>query len=94
MEIAPAMLTEDPLTPLRPAIPATEYLRQTGPQILSFETLSQIIQDRRLNLYSSERAKMPIDEVVRHMLENDLRITPVEGLGFRVQHFFLVFRQV
>jgi capsular polysaccharide biosynthesis protein len=78
MTLSPAILTEDPLTPLPAATPAAEYLRQTEPEILSFQTLSRIIQYRRLNLYSSERATKPMEEVVRNMLANDLRIVPLE----------------
>jgi capsular polysaccharide biosynthesis protein len=79
MEIAPAMLTEDPLEPLPAATTAAEYLRQVEPEVLSYQSLSKIIQNPRLNLYSEERAKKPMDEVVRNMLANDLRISPVEG---------------
>ena len=77
MTIAPAQITEDPRAPLPAATPAVEFLRQTEPQILSFQRLSEIIQDRRLNLYPSERATRPMEEVIRHMLAN-LRIAAVD----------------
>ena len=79
MQIAPAIVTEDPLTPLPAATPAAEFLRQIEPEVLSYQSLYNIIYDPRLNLYSSERAKRPEEEVVRNMLNNDLRILPVEG---------------
>lgn len=78
MEIAPAMLTEDPLTPLSPATPAAEFLRKNEPEFLSNQSLYNIIADPRLNLYSEERTKKPMEEIVRNMVDNDLRIVPLE----------------
>ena len=74
MMIRPAAITEDPLTVLGPATPAAEFLRQTEPGIVSFESLLKIIEDPRLNLYSGERKKKPMEEIVRNMRDNDLRI--------------------
>jgi hypothetical protein len=79
MQIAPALLTEDPLAPQSTATPAAEFLRKVEPDALSDQSLSRIIQDPRLNLYKKERATRPLDEVVRSMRGNDLRIAPVEG---------------
>ncbi len=79
MMIEPALITEDPLTPGPGATSATEFLRTMEPEVLSVQNLSRIIQEPSLNLYSSERAKKPIDEVVRSMLAHDLRIAPVAG---------------
>jgi len=76
MQISPAQVTEDPWAPLPPATSAAEFLRQIKPQILSFERLSSLIQDHRLNLYSQERADKKMGEVVGRML-GDLRIEPV-----------------
>ena len=77
MQITPAQITEDPLLPLPTATPASEFLRQIEPEVLSFQKLSRIIEDRRLNLYPTERRTKPMEEVVRNMLANDLRIVPV-----------------
>jgi polysaccharide biosynthesis transport protein len=55
-----------------------------SPAVLtSVEQLSKIIQDPRLNLYSEERARKPIEDVVREMLARDLRIAamnPASGV--------------
>ena len=84
MMIDPSEITEDPLSALPAATRATDFLRQMEPQLLSSETLSQIIQDRRLNLYPKERATKPMDQVVRGMLTNDLRIEALKpALGTR-----------
>jgi uncharacterized protein involved in exopolysaccharide biosynthesis len=76
MQIAPAILTEDPLAPLPAATPAAVFLRQVEPEVLSDQALSKIIQDPRLSLYSTERAKKSVEDVVRDMRANDLRIVP------------------
>jgi len=75
MRITPAELMEDPLTPIPPATPAAQFLRQVDPQILSFQNLSTMIQDPRLDLYKKERRRKPMEEVVRSMLTRDLRIS-------------------
>jgi hypothetical protein len=77
MSIFPAAITEDPLAPLPEVTPVAEFLRQTEPELLSFQSLSRIIDDPRLNLYPNERATRPMDEVVRNMVANDLRIAPL-----------------
>jgi hypothetical protein len=78
MTVAPAILTEDPLAPLPAATPAADFLRQVEPQVLSYQSLLKIIQDPRFDLYSSERAKKSMDEVVRNMRDRDLHIVPLE----------------
>ena len=94
MMIDPARITEDPLAPLPAVTPATEFLRQFEPEVLSFQSLSEIIQDHRLNLYSDERATKSMEEVVRNMLANDLRIAaldPVSGSKGPVSAFRISF---
>jgi uncharacterized protein involved in exopolysaccharide biosynthesis len=81
--VTPAQLTEDPLAAPRAATPAAEFLREWEPKVLSVEYLSRIIQDPRLNLYPRERARKPVEEVVRNMLARDLRISalnPASGV--------------
>jgi hypothetical protein len=70
-------VTEEPLAALPEATPVVEYLRQMEPQVLSFQSLSSIIRNPRLNLYPNERNSKPVEEVVRNMVANDLRITPL-----------------
>jgi len=79
MEIAPAVLTEDPLATPPAATPAAEFLRQFEPQVLSVESLSRIIQYPRIDLYPRERARKPMEEVVRNMLARDLRVAVLNG---------------
>ena len=74
MRITPAQITEDPLAAAPAVIPADEILRQMEPQILSQPSLSRIIQDPELNLYPGERARRPMEEVIRNMIAHDLRI--------------------
>jgi hypothetical protein len=87
MTVAAPLITEDPLATLPAVIPAAAFLRQMEPEVLSYQSLSKIIQDPGLNLYSTERSAKPMEDVVRNMLDNDLRIVPLE-------HFVLVFRPV
>jgi hypothetical protein len=77
MRIAPAEITEDPLATAPAATPAAEFLHHMEPQILSFQRLSTIIQDPRLDLYPPERARKSMEEVVRNMLARDLSIAVV-----------------
>jgi hypothetical protein len=77
MMLSPAVITEDPLATPPAVTPAAEILRQLEPQVLSLQNLSQIIEDPRLNLYPAERARKPIEDVVRNMLARDLRIAPL-----------------
>jgi hypothetical protein len=82
MEIAPEQLTEDPLATPPAVTPAAEFLRQMEPEILSFQSLSRIIQNPRLNLYPGERARKPMEDVARHMTR-DIHIAvvnPVPGV--------------
>ncbi len=82
MEISPAIVTEDPLATPPRVTPAADFLREWEPRILSFRSLSAIIQDPRINLYPGERARKPMEDVVRNMLAHDLRIaelTPASG---------------
>ena len=74
MRISPAVLMEDPLATPPAVTPAAEFLQQIEPQVLSFENLSMIVKDYRLNLYPEERSKQSMEEVIRNMLARDLRI--------------------
>ncbi len=66
------------LTPLLPELQAslpaptsaTELLRQIEPQLLSFEDLSRLLRDPKLNLYRRELATKSVDEVVQNMRGN------------------------
>ncbi len=75
MEIDPVQITEDPLQPIPGVTPAAELLRQMEPQVLSAQNLTRIIEHSKL--YSAERAKQPMDEVVRNMAAHAIRIAPL-----------------
>jgi uncharacterized protein involved in exopolysaccharide biosynthesis len=94
MRITSAQITEDPLATAPAAPTATGILGQMAPGILSFESLSAIIQKPRLNLYPEERAKKPMEDVVRNMLARDLRIialNPGSGSSGAVSAFTISF---
>jgi uncharacterized protein involved in exopolysaccharide biosynthesis len=77
VQVTPMELTEDPLATPQAAPPVDQFLREWEPKVLTVEHLSKIIQDPRINLYSKERARKPIEDVVRDMLARDLRIAPL-----------------
>ncbi len=51
-----------------------ERIIQMEQEILSRTSLSQIIQDPRLDLYKSERAKEPLEDVIEKMRTDDIKI--------------------
>jgi hypothetical protein len=94
VEIIPALLTEDPLATPPAVTPAAEFLRQMEPEVLSVASLARIIQDPRLDLYPRERARRPMEGVVRNMLARDLRIAvlnPASGVNGEVSAFSISF---
>jgi uncharacterized protein involved in exopolysaccharide biosynthesis len=52
----------------------TEHLVQMENQILSRTSLSNIIQDPRLDLYKDERAHIPLEDVIERMRTQDIHI--------------------
>jgi hypothetical protein len=58
----------------------TERLVQLENEILSRTSLSNMIQDPRLDLYKEERARIPMEDVIETMRTRDLRIS-VETAG-------------
>jgi LPS O-antigen subunit length determinant protein (WzzB/FepE family) len=60
------------------------------PQILSFQKLSSMVQDPRLDLYSQERTRKPMEDVVRIMLARDLRITALNPEANAITPAFLI----
>ncbi len=84
MMIEPAVLTEDPIAAPRAAPPADEFLREWEPKVLTVQRLSEIIQDPRINLYPKERARKPVEDVVREMLARDLRIAAAAPAAFSI----------
>ncbi len=56
----------------------TERIQQMQQEILSRLSLSNIIQDPRLDLYKAERAKAPIEDVIETMKNRDIKINIVD----------------
>lgn len=84
LEIQPAQITDDPFAPLPAAPTVAEFLRRVEPEILSSQNLARIIQDRRLDLYTHERARKSMEEVIGEMRAN-LSITPIHSVpAFRI----------
>jgi uncharacterized protein involved in exopolysaccharide biosynthesis len=59
----------------------TERISQMQQVILSRDSLSSIITDPKLDLYKSQRASSPLEDVIENMRNNDIRIqmTSVPG---------------
>jgi hypothetical protein len=75
MEINPSLLTEDPAAALPPAPRAAEFLRQIEPKVLSFESLSRMVEDPRLRL-NPEGDKTPLEDIVQGV-SRGIRIAPM-----------------
>lgn len=58
-----------------------ERMAQMEQEILSRQTLSGIIQDPRLNLYKSELATKPLEDVIETMRTRDIKIAAVVPPG-------------
>lgn len=63
-----------PLAPLEGRVNLRERLIQMEQEILSRTSLSQIIQDPRLDLYPGERAHEPLEDLIERMRTRDLTI--------------------
>ncbi len=72
MEITPAQVSSN-LVPAAVTQQLTDRIIYMENQILSRSNLSQMIQDPRLDLYKSKRAKEPLDDVIDQM-QKDIRI--------------------
>ncbi len=69
LEITPAQVS-DALVPAAVTQQLTDRIISMENQILSRTSLSQIIQDPKLDLYRRERAKAPLDDVIDEMQKN------------------------
>jgi hypothetical protein len=91
MAISQAVLTEDPLATSPVATSGAAFLREREPQVLSAESMARMIQNPRVDLYPRERARKPMEEVVRKILYRDLRIS-VESSPFSASGTASAFR--
>jgi uncharacterized protein involved in exopolysaccharide biosynthesis len=72
----------------------TERIQQMENEILSRTSLSSIIQDPRLDLYKTERANQPLEDVIEAMRTRDIRIQIVSlpsGSGMKASAFTISF---
>lgn len=54
--------------------------------VLSRRSLSSFIQSPKLDLYKSDRARRPLEDVIRDMKANDLKITSEAAGTFRLEY--------
>jgi hypothetical protein len=73
---------------------ASELLAEWQNEVLSRTSLSSIITDPRLDLYRSQRARQPIEDVIQTMRNRDIRIQfgPFRGVSFAVFTISFVYR--
>jgi succinoglycan biosynthesis transport protein ExoP len=93
MQITPAQISESIVkTTVNQQL--TDRIMQMENEILSRTTLSNIIQDPRLDLYKSDRAREPIEDVIETMRTRDIKIKidalPGDGLR-RASAFSIAF---
>jgi succinoglycan biosynthesis transport protein ExoP len=93
LEITPAQVS-DALVPAAVTQQLTDRIVSMETQILSRTSLSQIIQDPKLDLYRSMRAKQPLDDVIDEMQRNiHVELRGLDGSGrhasaFRIGFFY------
>ncbi len=63
-----------PAAPAEGRVNLQERLIRMEQEILSRTSLSQVIQDPRLDLYKSERERIPLEDVIEQMRGRDVRI--------------------
>ena len=56
-----------------------EHLTQMQQEILSRNSLAELIQRPALNLYQRERRNLPLEDIVQNMRNKDIRIAPAPG---------------
>ncbi len=79
LKFTSAEITEDPLAPAPPAPSAAAILQRMAPRVLSRGQIASIVTNPRINLYREERARQPLEDVVRNMIDRDIRIVPLPG---------------
>jgi hypothetical protein len=63
-----------------------EYLLQMQNEVLSRTSLSGIIQRPRLGLYTSERARVPLEDVIEKMRKEEIQIVPEASAGAGIDY--------
>jgi succinoglycan biosynthesis transport protein ExoP len=90
MQITPAQISESIVkTTVNQLL--TDRIMQMENEILSRTSLSNIIQDPRLDLYKSERASRPLEDVIEAMRKDiHIHIDSLPGDGFRKASAFSI----
>ena len=82
LQITPAQISESIVkTTVNQAL--TERISEMQQEILSRTSLSSIITDPRLDLYKSERASKPLEDVIETMRNRDIKISISNAPGER-----------
>jgi succinoglycan biosynthesis transport protein ExoP len=82
LQITPAQISESIVkTTVNQAL--TERISEMQQEILSRTSLSSIITDPRLDLYKSDRASAPLEDVIETMRNRDIKITISSAPGER-----------
>ncbi|HYA16686.1 MAG TPA: hypothetical protein VEF06_04430 [Bryobacteraceae bacterium] len=80
MQITPEQISSD-IAPTTINQHLTERITQMENEILSRTSLSSVIQDPRLDLYKSERASKPLEDVIEEMRTRDIKIAIISMPG-------------
>ena len=75
------LVSADPRS-AKSAVAAGEHVQEMLRQVLSRDSLAEIIQQPALQLYARERRRQPLDEVVQRMSDRDLRVTSLGDSPF------------
>jgi hypothetical protein len=69
---------------ITPKAAAPQRLLMMQQEILSRISLAQVIQQPSLDLYTDERQRLPLEDIILNMRRNDVRIQPVDDSSFRI----------
>jgi succinoglycan biosynthesis transport protein ExoP len=95
MQITPAQISEDLVKTTGNQLLTDRIIQMEG-DILSRTSLSNLIQSPDLNLYPTERAKQPLEDVIETMKTRDLRIdvNSVATMGKHASAFKISFSYI
>jgi succinoglycan biosynthesis transport protein ExoP len=85
IQITPAQISEDLVKSTGNQMLTERFIQMEG-AILSRTSLSNLIQAPDLNLYPSDRGKLPIEDVIESMKNKDLRIDPTNSASLTGKH--------
>jgi succinoglycan biosynthesis transport protein ExoP len=85
IQITPAQISEDLVKSTGNQMLTERFIQMEG-AILSRTSLSNLIQAPDLNLYATDRGKLPIEDVIESMKNKDLRIDPTNSASLTGKH--------